>query len=161
MARLFTGLCAVALVLSGAAAAEAAAEWQTGAIKLQSAGPLAFAPDGVLLLSDPMAATIYAVATEDNSGDPSRVTHQVPDLRGKVAAMLGTEAGDIRVSDLTVNPASGNVYLSVARGSGPDAAAVVLRVNPQGEITEFPLDEVKFMQAEIPNAPRSEETREA
>ena len=52
-----------------------------------------------------------------------------------------------------------NVYLSVARGSGPDAAAVVLRVNPQGEITEFPLDEVKFMQAEIPNAPRSEETR--
>lgn len=159
MVRLSTGLCAMVLVFSSAAAAQAAADWQTGAIKLESAGPLAFAPDGVLLLSDPMAATIYAVATEDNSGDPSTVTIQVPDVRGKLAAMLGTEAGGVRVADLAVNPASGNVYLSVARGSGPDAAAVVLRVNPQGEIAEFALDEVKFMKAAIGNAPQSEQSR--
>jgi hypothetical protein len=83
----------------------------------------------------------------------------VSDLRGKLAAMLGAEAGDVRVSDLAVNPASGNVYLSVARGSGPEAAAVVFRINPEGDIAEFALDEVKYMKADIPNAPQSAQSR--
>jgi hypothetical protein len=159
MVRVFTGLYALALVLSGAATAHAAAEWQTGAIELKSAGPLAFAPDGVLLVSDPMAATIYAVATDDNSGDPSRAAISVPGLRDKLAAMAGSEASDITVRDLAVNPSSGNVYLSVARGSGPESAAVIFRVSTEGEVAEFALDEVKYMQAEIPNAPQSGEDR--
>jgi hypothetical protein len=159
MVRFFPALC-VALVASCATvAAEAAAEWQTGAVKLKSAGPLAFAPDGILLVSDPMAATIYAVATEDNSGDPSNVQVGVGDLRGKLAAMLGTEAQDVRVNDLAVNPNSGNVYLSVTRGSGPESAAVLLRVDTEGQISEFALDDVKYMQATLPNPPQSEQTR--
>jgi hypothetical protein len=72
---------------------------------------------------------------------------------------LGTIAEGVRVADLAVNPASGNVYLSVARGSGPEAAAAVFRINPQGEIAEFALDEVKYMKAQIPNAPQSAQSR--
>ena len=152
--------CAVALaVCSVAVAAQGAADWQTGSVKLESAGPLAFAPDGVLLVSDPMAATIYAVATEDNSGDPSRVNVAVEDVRGKIAAMLGTEAEGVRINDLAVNPASGNIYMSATRGSGPDSAAVIVRVDAEGQISDVPLDDVKYMQAKIPNPPQSQETR--
>ena len=41
--------------------------------------------------------------------------------------MLGTNAKGIKITDLAVNPASGNAYLSVARGSGPDASPAILR----------------------------------
>ena len=36
-------------------------------------------------------------------------------------AMLGTDPKQVMINDLAVNPISGNVYLSVARGRGPDA----------------------------------------
>ena len=42
-------------------------------------------------------------------------------MAGKVAAMLGTDSKQIMINDLAVNPRSGNVYLSVSRGRGPDA----------------------------------------
>jgi hypothetical protein len=83
----------------------------------------------------------------------------VDDLRGKVAAMLGSEPQDVQINDLAVNPQSGNVYLSVARGSGPDAAALILRVNQEGEIAELPLNDVPTAKATLPNAPESAEGR--
>lgn len=160
MSRRTSVVCALALMFSSIpAAAQGAADWQTGAITLESAGPLAFAPDGVLLVSDPMAATIYAIATGDNSGDPSQVEVAVKDVRGKIAAMLGAEASDVRVNDLAVNPTSGKIYMSATRGSGPDAAAIIVRVDSEGRISDVPLDDIKYMQAKLPNPPQSQETR--
>ena len=41
--------------------------------------------------------------------------------------MLGTDSKQIAINDLAVNPLSGNVYLSVSRGRGPDAIPVLVR----------------------------------
>lgn len=130
-----------------------------GKLELQSGGPLAFAPEGVLLVADPMAATIYAVETGDTQGDAKSVKHEVADLRGKIAALLGASSEEVQINDLAVNPASGNVFVSVTRGSGPDAQPLVLKVEPTGKISELELGKASFTKAELPNAPASAEGR--
>jgi len=131
-----------------------------GAVELKSAGPLAFGPQGILFVGDPQAATIYAIDTGDRAG-PGKGQPNVEGINGKIAAMLGTEAGAIRINDLAVNPASGNVYLSVARGSGPTAPAVLMRVTRDGKLSEVPLKDVKSSKATIPNAAEGRSRQEA
>jgi hypothetical protein len=140
-------------------AAELTNDLKPGSVDLKSGGPLAFAPEGILLVSDPLSATIYAIDTGDTSGDPSSVKLNIDDIRGKIASLLGTEPRDVRVNDLAVNPLSGNVYVSVTRGNGPDAAVVLLRIDGSGGITELSLKNVKLAQATLPNPPQSRETR--
>jgi hypothetical protein len=65
---------------------------------------------------------------------------QIPDLTGKIAALLGATSDQIRVPDIAVNPASGKVYLGVARGAGADAEQLILVADRAGQITELDLD---------------------
>ena len=67
--------------------------------------------------------------------------------------MLGTKPQQIMINDLAVNPISGNVYLSVSRGRGPDALPVLMRVGADGKLDEVALENVRFARAEIPNPP--------
>ena len=39
-------------------------------------------------------------------------------IDGKIAAVLGVSEKEVRINDLKVNPASGNIYLAVTRGTG-------------------------------------------
>jgi hypothetical protein len=50
------------------------------------------------------------------------------------------------------------VYLSVSRGRGPDAAAVILRADASGKITELTLDNIKHSMVSLPDAPASKAT---
>jgi len=124
-----------------------------GSVTLQSAGPLAFAPGGVLLIGDPMGAAVYAVATGDTTGDPEKATYRIEGIDQKVAAALGVSPGDILIVDVAANPASGNVYLSVSRGRSTDAQAVILRVTPAGKLETVSLTDVPCAKAELPNPP--------
>lgn len=142
-----------------AADAPASPAKASGKIELKSGGPLAFAPEGVLLVADPLAATVYAVETGDTAGDAKSVKHEVADLRGKIAALLGASSEEVQINDLAVNPASGNVFISVTRGSGPSGQPLVLKLEPNGKISELELDNVAFTKAEITNAPASGEGR--
>ena len=78
---------------------------------------------------------------------------QVKDLSGKIAAMLGTDPKQIAINDLAVNPLSGNVYLSVSRGRGPDATPVLVRIHADGKLEDVSLENVQFAKAELPNVP--------
>ncbi len=120
---------------------------------LKSVGPLAFAPGGVLLVGDPAGAAVFAIATEDVSGDPEKVKLDVPAIDEKIAAALGTSPSDMLIHDLAVNPASGNAYLSISRGRGPAATPVLVRVDGAGKISEVPLKNVSFCKASLPNPP--------
>ncbi len=124
-----------------------------GTPDIKSAGPLTFGPDGVLFVADTQSAAIFAIDTGDAKGNPSAVQLNVENLDGQVAGLLGTTSKDIQINDLAVNPASGNAYLSVSRGRGPDAQPVLLRVGADGKIAEVSLKKVKFSKAELPNAP--------
>jgi hypothetical protein len=139
------------LALAGtllAAGAGRAAEKDLGLTKgtpdIKSAGALAFGPPGILFIGDARGAAIFAVDTGDHTAPSETGRPRVEGLDEKAAALLGIERKDLLVNDLAVNPASGNAYLSAARGKGPDAAPVVLRVDRAGKLSEVALKDVPF-----------------
>ena len=54
-------------VIEFSADAEADFGLKSGTVDLKSAGPLAFGPNGILLIGDPLGAAIYAVDTGDHT----------------------------------------------------------------------------------------------
>ncbi len=114
---------------------------------------MAFGPEGILFVGDTKGAALFAIDTGDRAQAAQKRPVQLKDVAGKVAAMLGTDAQQVQINDLAVNPRSGNVYLSVSRGRGPDALPVIVRINADGKPEELALDNVRFARAEIPNAP--------
>jgi hypothetical protein len=145
-------LLGAALAAAPVLAADPADSLKKGTPDLKSAGPLAFGPQGILFIGDPQGAAIFAIDTGDQSADSVAGPIKVQALDGKLASLLGTTEKDVLVNGLAVNPASGNAYLSVARGRGPDASPVVMRVNREGKIDEVRLKDVKFAKATLPNA---------
>ena len=149
----FGALAAIGFSAAMAAAAEPTASLKQGKAELKSAGPVAFGPEGILFVGDTKGAALFAIDTGDRAQASEKRPLKVKDLGGKVAAMLGTDPKQVQINDLAVNPRSGNVYLSVARGRGPDAVPVIVRINASGQPEELALDNVRFARAEIPNAP--------
>ena len=144
----------IAATLGGAAAfaGDLTDSLKAGTPEVKSAGALAFGPDGVLFAADQAGGALFAIDTGDRGRSQSQSPGQadVEGIDAKVAGMLGTTPDQILIRDMAVNPASGNVYLSVARGRGPDAPGVIVRVDAKGEIQELPLKDVKFAKAELP-----------
>jgi hypothetical protein len=128
-----------------------------GTPDIKSAGPLAFGPNGVLFVGDPLGAAVFAIETKDTAkkGDAK---YSLDGIDKKIADMLGTTADDILINDLAVNPASGTVYLSVSRGRGPDAAPVILQVSGDGDIQLVELENVAYAKADLKNAPENRVT---
>jgi len=133
------------------AADEPAGGLKKGSVELKTAGPLAFGPKGILFIGDPATATIFAIDTGDTSPAEAKTSPKVEGLDAKVASLLGTEPGSVQIKDLAVNPASGNVYLSVARGRGPSATPVILRLATNGKLSEVALKDVPTAKATLPN----------
>jgi hypothetical protein len=146
-------LAVLALLALPAVAADPSASLKTGTPDLKSAGPLTFGPDGILFVGDTQGAALFAIDTGDRTPAASKGAINVEDLGAKIAALLGTDAKQVMVNDLAVNPTSGKAYLSVSRGRGPGAAPVILRVGGNGKLEEVSLENVRFAKAEIPNAP--------
>jgi hypothetical protein len=131
----------------------AAGDTSTGNVGLKSAGTLTFGPDGVLFVGDSTGGAIAAIDTGDKT--PASATAKV-DVQGvdtKLAAMVGVQAGDILINDVAVNPISKNVYVSAARGRGPDAAPLIVRVDSTGKMTLLPLDNIKHETIALSDAP--------
>jgi len=120
---------------------------------LRSIGPLSFAPDGTLFAADTQSAAIYAIdlGAHATSGTPG--AKNVPAIDQKIAAMLGTEAREIQVTDLAVHPKTRNAYLSVMRGQGADGKPALLRVDGAGTLEIVKIDDLKYSRAQLPNAP--------
>ena len=150
--RICLAVACVLVVAGPAWSLDLTAGLKAGSVELQSAGPLAFGPDGVLFVGDTKAASVVAIATGDTSGNPAAAEFNLKGLDQKVAAALGTTARDVRLNDLAVNPLSGNVYLSASRGLGPKAAAVLLRLTGDGKLSEVDLKNAKSASAALPNA---------
>src|SRR5262245_65376377 len=95
---------------------------------MQSIGPLAFAPDGTLFAADNKAATIYALNLGAQASGAKAGAADVSGVDQKIAALLGTDAASIQVTDLAVHPKTHNAYISVMRGAGADSKPALLRV---------------------------------
>lgn len=124
-----------------------------GTPEIRSAGPIAFGPEGILLLADSVGATIFAIAV-----DAPPATHagslDVERLDERLAAWLGCPVEDVDIRDMAVDPQTQGVYLSVTRGAIP----LIVRVDGDA-LTEVPLRDVPFAQAPIEDAPAAGDER--
>jgi hypothetical protein len=150
---------AAALVYTLAAAGESAtASLTAGKVELSSAGPLAFGPDGVLFVGDSAGGAIVALDTKDRTAPSSAVKIDVQGIDAKLAALAGVPADQIVVNDIKVNPISKNVYLSAARGRGPDAMPLIAKVNASGDVSLVSLDNIPHSSISLTDAPKSDTT---
>ena len=133
---------------------------QAGTADIGAAGPIAFGPDGILFLADNAAARIFAVDVADPGPEAGPEPFDLEDVDVRVASFLGCAAGDIVLRDLAVHPVSHNVYLSVQRGRGDAAQAVLIRVSGlDGSVTDVPLDGVPLACAQLSDAPAADDER--
>ena len=103
------------------------------AVTFQSIGPLTFGPGGVLFAGDRDAATIQALTLGAEANGGAAGTADVAGIDQKIAAVLGTTAAEIAITDLAVHPTTKNSYVSVMRGQGADAKPVLVRVDGAGQ----------------------------
>ena len=120
---------------------------------LQSIGPLAFAPDGVLFAADRQAATIYAIDLGAKATGGAAGAKDVTGVDGQIASILGTDPKEVQITDLAVHPKTRNAFISVMRGTGADAKPALVRVDGAGKIEVVALDSLKMTKATLPNAP--------
>jgi len=151
----FAVLALVAVSAYGPATARVAGAVETSP-SLSSIGPLTFAPDGTLYAADPQAATIFAIdlGASANGGAPG--TASVAGIDQKIAALLGTAANEIAITDLAVHPKTRQTYLSVMRGTGTAAQPALLKLDGAGALSLVTMADMKFSQVTLPNPGRSQ-----
>jgi hypothetical protein len=144
-----TKLLAAALLLASAAAGRADDGLTTGTPQAKSFSALAFGPKGLLFVGDSVGATVFAIDTGDTKPAGDKPLN-VERLGSKLAAALGVTDADVKVTDVKVNPASGNVYVSASRGAGGGTPAL-LKVARDGTVTAVALKDVPFASVQLPN----------
>ncbi len=120
---------------------------------LTSIGPLTFGADGTLFAADNQAAAVFALDLGAQASGAVPGTKTIDNIDQKIAAMLGTGAGEISITDLIVHPRSHNTFVSVMRGQGSGAAPALLRVDGAGTMDVISMQSMKFSKLELPNAP--------
>ena len=86
---------------------------QSGGLKLKSISSISFGKDGLLLVADPTSQSVIAIETKETGAKAK--PGKVADIAATIAGGLGTTAENITIKDMTVNPATGTVYLAVMR----------------------------------------------
>ena len=152
---------AILFATSLASAATLSDSLKAGKAQLQSAGPIAFGPEGILFVGDTKGAAIFAFDTGDQQNNKAAGPVDLEGLGGKIGALVGVTADQILVNDLAVNPLSKNIYLSVSRGKGPDAVPVIVRIDGGGKISEVKLENIRHASVALPNAPAGGADRRA
>ena len=144
------------LLVCCTAAVGYAADWTSGMSEgtpeVKSISQLAFGPEGILLVADTKAASVFAIATGDTSEKKAQ-PFKVDGIDTKIAGLLGTTSDHILIDDMAVNPISRTAYLAVSRGRGPEATPVLVKVTPGGTPEHFSLNNVTFSKAVLPDAP--------
>jgi hypothetical protein len=153
MATFRIAICAVlalTLMTTAGVTADLTESLKAGKADLKSAGAMTFGPDGVLFVGDSIGGMIYALDTQDRAASQATAV-EVTGLADKIAAMLGTTADQIQVNDVVVNPMSKKTYVSVGRGLGAAAAAVIVRIDPAGKLEALSLDNIRHASVALPN----------
>lgn len=162
-------VAALASLLVNAACAqvpERAVQTLDDSAVLTSAGALAFDSGSVLFVGDSKAGKVHAFdfgadGFDDQSGYPlGRVqTFEgrtiIDGIDRQIAAMLGVDPDDIAINDLAVHQSSKQIFLSVHRGRGPNAEAMIFRVN-RGELQLVDTARLKKTSQSVGPVPQSQ-----
>ncbi len=133
---------------------------------LKSAGALAFDNANTLFVGDSKAGIVHAFELSD-----SQLTDQsgyelgraktfegrtiFNDINAEIGRLVGLPADQVQINDIVVHKPTKQVFLSVHRGLGPDAEALILRVN-QGEIEPVDLGKAAHSKQDVGAIPQDE-----
>lgn len=120
-----------------------------GTPEIKSISGLAFGPDGILLVGDSKSATIFAIDTRDAAQNAQPAPVEIKNIDQKIAALLGTEAQNISIQDIAVNPVSKSVYCAVQNSDG---TPVLLKIDGD-KIQPVTTQNVPFSSLALNNAP--------
>jgi hypothetical protein len=144
---------ALTVTSSGMPAAVSSTATSGAGPAFQYIGPLAFGPGGVLFAADQQDVTISALELGKAAEGGVPGTQGIAAVDQKIAALLGTDAKSIIVTDLAVHPKTHNAFISVMRGQGANAAAALLRVDGAGHIVVIALDKIRYSRVSLPAPP--------
>ena len=94
---------------------------------------------------------IYALDLGERAAGGASGAVNVGAVDQKIAALLGTDAKEIIVTDLAVHPKTRNAYVAVMRGTGADAQPALVRVDGAGKLTVVSLSGISHTSAALPN----------
>jgi hypothetical protein len=115
---------------------------------VKSISAITFGPDGILFIGDSKSATVFAVNTKDTKkGKPA--AFDIKNIDQKIAAALGTEAANITITDMAVNPISKKLYIAV---QASDGTPVLLKVDGD-KMEAVSLNEMNASSVVLANAP--------
>jgi hypothetical protein len=123
--------------------------FKKGTPEIKSISALTFGPEGVLFIGDSRSGTIFAIDTKDKGIQEKSQAVEVKNIDQKIAAALGTDAKNIRIQDIAVNPISKKVYLAV---QSTDGTPVLLTVDA-GNVQAVNLKDIYFSNISIANVP--------
>ena len=124
-----------------------------GTPTLASVGAITFGLGRVLFVADNQSASIVAIDVGAGAPSAPPASFDVTDLDARLAAFLGCTREQVFIRDLAVHPTTGQVYLSVMRGSGAEALPALLTVGADGVVAEVNLTGVPFARMELADAP--------
>ena len=156
MRRHFVKLAvALALAVGASGASSAVATTATSGVgpAFQYMGPLTFGPDGVLFAADAQDVSVFALQLGAVAERGAPGTRRVDGIDNKIAALLGTDAASIQITDLAVHPKTRNAFISVVRGQAPRSTSVLVKVDGAGALEVVGLDAVKYSKIKLPNPP--------
>ena len=120
---------------------------------IKSISALAFGPDGILFIGDSKSASVFAIDTKDKTAVDKAANVEIKNIDVKIAAALGTEAKNIRIKDIAVNPVSKKIYCAV---ENMDGTPVLLKL--EGEtIQPVSLKDIEFSVSSIANVPAEDQ----
>lgn len=139
-------LATVAVLAAAVGTARADQGLTKGTPDLKSATALAFGPHGILFVGDPAGAAVFAIDTMDTAAAGTGEV-KVDRVDAQIAGVLGVSDKDIKISDMKVNPASGNVYFAATRGSSGGPA--IVRITRGGKAEPLALKDIPFAKVSI------------
>jgi len=120
---------------------------------IKSISALAFGPDGILFIGDSKSASVFAIDTKDKTAVDKAANVEIKNIDVKIATALGTEAKNIRIKDIVVNPVSKKIYCAV---ENMDGTPVLLKL--EGEtIQPVSLKDIEFSVSSIANVPAEDQ----
>lgn len=133
-----------------------------GTPEIKSISVLSFNQDGLLFIGDSFGGKVFAIDLGDNEKSSNEENLSIPDLENEIAAFLGTTSENVMIHDLAVNPVSQNAYFSVSRGKAKwssvwetpnnlENADILIKISPEGDISEASLSNVEFASIDLPN----------
>ena len=144
---------AIAVAMSSLPGAQKSAGTSELGPTFQYIGPLAVGPDDVLFAADAQDVSIYALQLGKHTQGGQPGTKDIPNIDRQIAALLGTDAADIVITDMAVYPKTRNTFISVMRGQGTSAKAVLVRVDGAGTINVVPFDQLHYSKVKLPSPP--------